>query len=171
MESSKRTKILLVAIEKGYRIDDGGIIWYQDKRVNGTIDTRGYKVINIRLPDGNCGIVDVHRMQAFYSYGGAIFKGGIQVRHRNGKQLDNSRSNILIGTQSDNMMDRTQEERRRLAIDASWVNRRFTDKEVRNIKKDRRDGYSYRDLIFKYGASKSFYSYMFNKSIYASVAQ
>ena len=47
----------------------------------------------------------VHRLIAFQKFGDQIFKTGIVVRHLNCNSLDNSESNIEIGSQFENKMD------------------------------------------------------------------
>ncbi len=96
-----------------------------------------------------------------------IFKKGIQVRHFNGNELDNSHDNILIGTASMNSMDRPEEKRISMAINASYKNRILTDEQVKELIKDRSEGMSYGKLMTKYNiSSKGTISYMIQKSSY-----
>ena len=63
--------------------------------------------------------IKLHRLQAFQKYGKSMFNEGLVCRHLNGNSQDNSYDNIAIGTQSDNMMDRTPEARIKSAKHAS----------------------------------------------------
>lgn len=110
--------------------------------------------------------VTVHRFQAYIKYGDIIFNNGIVVRHLNNNSLDNTWNNIDIGTYRDNSLDMPKEKRIKLAINASYVNRSFTDEIVKNIYIDRQSKMTYKQLCVKYNTSKSTLSFLFNKSLY-----
>jgi hypothetical protein len=63
-----------------------------------------YKRTSLQV-DGKRTGLKFHRLQAFQKYGHAIYKKGIVVRHRNDISSDNSYENILVGTQSQNLLD------------------------------------------------------------------
>jgi len=100
----------VIAYNLGYRVKENGhLIGLKGKPI-GCV-SNGYYKIKIRHNDGwiNC---LTHRLQAYQKYGKDIYKTGIVCRHLNGNSLDNSRDNIVIGTQSDNMMDMSPEVRK-----------------------------------------------------------
>ena len=95
----------ILAYNKGYRIsEDGSIIGASGKIILGSIGSKGYLKINFRHY-GKLTSCSAHRLQAFQKYGDKIYCDGVEVRHLNGDKIDNSHSNILIGSHSENMMD------------------------------------------------------------------
>ncbi len=78
---------------------------------------------------------------------------GIHVRHFNGNEKDNSDENILIGTPSENMMDKSEEVRRKWAINASKHIRKFDDVIMLEIKSMYEDTKSYKKVMQKYKIS------------------
>lgn len=82
------------------------------------------------------------------------------VRHLNGNILDNSITNIEIGTNSDNMMDIPEKIRQKRSSNA---NKKYPDDIVSLIKSDREKGMSYKELMNKYNIlSKGTLSYIIN---------
>jgi len=55
--------------------------------------------------------INLHRLQAFHKYGRAMYAPGLVCRHLDGNSQNNHYNNIAIGTQSQNMMDRSPEAR------------------------------------------------------------
>jgi len=55
--------------------------------------------------------INLHRLQAFHKYGRAMYASGLVCRHLDGNSQNNHYNNIAIGTQSQNMMDRSPEAR------------------------------------------------------------
>lgn len=164
METTKGNRAILNAASKGYTIDDNGQVWYKNKKVNGDeVSARGYhfKRFGVRLDDGEKYAVKHHRFQAYRLYGNTMFISGIQVRHLDGNSLNNTKSNILIGTQSKNMMDISKRER---IIRGKHAASFLIKHDAKSIKKDHKDGYSYVDLMVKYDiSSKGTVSYIINK--------
>lgn len=114
--------------------------------------------------------VKVHRLQAFQKYGLSVFRRGIQVRHLNGNSLDNSISNIAIGTCRQNAMDKEQSTRVAVAIKASSKNRKLSDKVIKEIRSDRLNGDTYKELMVKYGiTSKGTMSHIINNDYVTKV--
>lgn len=125
-------KRLLFAVEKGYTINNDGILFNPDGQiVNGQIDNNGYKKFSLRAPGLSNGEVAFHRLQAFQKYGNQIFEKGIVVRHFDSDKLNNSFSNILIGTHSENMMDIDPCIRLKRASHASSFIRKYDKNEVK----------------------------------------
>lgn len=100
------------AAKAGYSINEAGDTVKnpdgQPVALNVTKD--GYTRFSIGPRDKRVG-VRVHRFQAWFTYGDAIYGSGIVCRHKDGNPANNHRDNIIIGTQSQNMMDRDPEVR------------------------------------------------------------
>ena len=115
------------------------------------------------------GKVWVHRFVAYCKYGELLDEDGIEVRHLNGNQQDNTWDNIAIGTRSENMMDRPKSKRQRIAHQAASVNRKLTDDQVREFRADREEGATYRQLMEKYHIAQPTVHKIINKKTYANV--
>ncbi|MDC7248503.1 MAG: HNH endonuclease [Sphaerochaetaceae bacterium] len=104
-----RNKAVRVAFRKGYRVSDCGTeVCYkgrtrklQVKEVNG----KQYHRFSVRVDNKTTNIL-VHKLMAYQKYRGQAFKDGIVIRHKDDNSLNNSKKNILLGTQSQNMKDR-----------------------------------------------------------------
>lgn len=158
---------MLFFIHKGGYIKNGVI--YKNNVIYEKIHIRsGYPSIFICF-NKHTVTVHLHAIVAFQKYGKDIFDTKykrIHIRHLDGNKLNYTENNIAIGSPHDNMMDIPEEKRKERAIIASYANRKYTDTEVRSIIKDRKRGFTYRQLINKYKTSKSFLSYFFNKALY-----
>lgn len=116
---SELNNSLLEAYDRGYKIlKDGTLINPKGDNVNGSVDRKGYRYTSIRI-NGKVTKLYFHRYQAFIKFGDKMFEDELLVRHLNGDSLDNSFSNIQIGTNSDNMMDKPEYVRKRDAVYAS----------------------------------------------------
>jgi|APGre2960657404_1045060.scaffolds.fasta_scaffold153020_2 hypothetical protein len=141
---------LLQAYKKGYRVKDNvvyGIIKKQPLKLS--CSQSGYLFFNIKLGSRTLKVF-LHRLVAYEKYQDKLFEPGILVRHLNGNSKDNSFENISIGTQTENMLDRSPEERLNHAIKASSFKRKFTNEKVSQIKLDHANGLGYKALMEKY---------------------
>lgn len=106
-KDSQKSKILLIAYNKGYRIDEfGKIINPKKKIISGSVDKHSYPnylFFSLRI-NNKIHKVAVHKLQAYQKYGNKLFECEA-VRHLNGNSLDNSIDNIAIGSAHDNWMD------------------------------------------------------------------
>ncbi len=91
-------------IKKGYFVSETGQAYSPKGDKIGFYHTNGYEVVGVRLAN-KVKKVFVHRLQAYQKYGDALYSSGMEVRHVNGDRTDNSHSNILIGSHSENMQD------------------------------------------------------------------
>jgi len=131
----------------GYRVGlDGSILNPRGKKIKGGITSTGYIKISARI-NGVVKYCKAHRLQAFQKYGSLLFNEGIEVRHLNGIQKDNSSKNIAIGTHSDNILDIPKETRIKSASNA---NKKYFDDLTILIKSDKKSGFTYRELMIKY---------------------
>lgn len=128
-------------------------------------NNRGRFTIGVRIKGKRTKIL-VHRLAAYIKYGEKIFNDSLEIRHLNNICTDNSFYNLGIGTPHENMMDIPSEERKKRALFASSKLRKFSAEQIRKIKKDRENGFLYKDLSIKYNISKSSLSYFFNKAYY-----
>lgn len=119
----------------------------------------------------------VHRFQGYIKYHDRIFENGFEIRHVNGNSLDNSWDNIVLGTPSENHLDKPKEVRERVSINASEKNRVFTDVEMDEIREYHNSCRSYKKVMDRFGiTSKGSLNYMLNveyktkKSSHGSVA-
>lgn len=109
---TKRDKGIKNFFEKGYTIDSKGIVYNKKFEKLKLTEESGYYYITIRIPDSKIPVkIRIHRLQAYKKFGDKIFEKGIVVRHLNGNSKNNCYDNIEIGTQSENMYDKSINER------------------------------------------------------------
>lgn len=122
-----------IIIGRKYIVTEEGTLLNPSGLTVGTyIGSNGYYVFSIRMK-GKKTQCPVHRIQAYQKYGNKLFEDGIVVRHFNGNSLDNSWSNILIGSQSDNMYDIPEQIRIKKARYATSFVRKYDKKEIRDF--------------------------------------
>lgn len=111
-----RNKAIEIAFKKGYRVSEcGNLVTYNGKEralQNKMCANKIYLRFSIKH-EGRTFNIMVHRLQAFQKYRRRAFKEGIVIRHKNDNSLDNSKKNILLGTQSINMQERYKNARRK----------------------------------------------------------
>lgn len=162
MEINKHNQDLLDSYEKGYRVING-CVFYKSNQLKKSIAKCGYYRFSIRNKDGNQCIVFVHRLVAYQKYGNEIFKENIQVRHFDNNALNNKEENILIGTPSDNGMDKDEAVRKRSAIIASSYTKKHDHEKIIKL---RSEGVSYKKIMEQFNIkSKGTISFIINKSI------
>ena len=109
-------KAIPLAIEQGYIVDvDAGTIHspYGRKLSCKLYAGQTYPIARLfvkGLPRKDYS-VPVHKIMAFKIYGWEAFLPGVEVRHKDGNPANNVRSNLLIGTSSQNQMDKRPEVR------------------------------------------------------------
>lgn len=153
-------KYEIIAKEKGYTITPEGVVFSPKGKQVGTYGKNKYMYFSFRL-NGKIVKVYFHRYQAYLKFGNSLYEDGIMVRHLDGDLLNNSESNIELGTNSDNMLDIPKEKRAQKSANA---NKKYSDDLVLEIKADRERGMSYKDLMEKYHiSSKGTMSNIINK--------
>jgi hypothetical protein len=164
----------------GYRIDSegnivsprGNVLKGRDHRqANAASGRRGnYKRFTVRLqPSRETVTVYVHQLQGFQKFGDIALSEGIEVRHANNNSLDNRADNILVGTKSDQMLDFDPKVRVARARNAALAKRRWSDDDVRRLRKRRQQGASMTELAKEEGVGKSVMSMMLNGKTYQGV--
>jgi hypothetical protein len=146
------------AYEKGYRVIDGDVISPYDGKKRKLYlykDRKGtYRRYTFNITGENRFhkyTVNVHQLIAYQKYGNIIFNEGIEVRHIDGNSLNNKDDNIIIGSRFDNEMDKPIEIRQKSARSAASRRRVFTNDEIEDIRKRRREGASYGSLMSEFG--------------------
>jgi len=161
-----------IAYEKGYRVDEeGNVISHTGNKLKVSIVNKKdipYYSFSVYMGVSNnhkrTAKLRVHKLQAYQKFKEQLFNPGIVVRHLNSNSLDNSYDNITIGTQSENMMDKSKESRLYWAKNASKNLRRFTDAEIKQIREEHKNGFSYRILSERWKCSKSQLSFFLSKT-------
>ncbi len=176
MPKSKAKQGVVLAYDRGYRVTEDGMpirpdgtpmTFYLSRRHHGG---PRYKILSI-MGDNKYDIrkFGVHQLQAYQLYGSKWYDHDVVVRHKNGDALDNSKENILIGSHSDNSMDRPESMRLSTARTAALVRRKLDASQVAEIRTKREYGASYRSLMEEYSLAKSTISYIVNRKTYTQV--
>lgn len=127
--------------------------------------------------------IPVHKLAAYCFYGEESFREGVIVRHLNSDVLDLSKSNIVLGSYSDNERDKPSYIRKRSAIAARKAqgyaakNRKLTEEQVHTIREFYRElggkkapQGAVRELSERLGVSRTVLCKIKNKEYYASPA-
>ena len=109
----KPSKNEQLAASLGFRIsEDGTTVTSPDgKIVTQSTITGGYKEFSFG-PKINRKKCRIHRFNAWFRFGEAIYEPNIVCRHLDGNPSNNHIDNLALGTQHENAMDRPAEERR-----------------------------------------------------------
>lgn len=166
---SKRVDALREVFSKGYRVSPDGVyvLTPTGSRLNGCV-VKGkinYRCFTYRL-DNSPRHIPFHRLQAYQKYGEKALIEGVEVRHYNGKSLDNSWDNILIGSPRDNQLDRSAESRMQHSLNAAKKLRRFSIEQVRDMRDMKEAGVILRVIGEKYGIGKGHVSDLVNNKFY-----
>lgn len=161
MELNKKNKALSIAIEKGYYSKNGIIHNKNKKPLKSQLNKVGYYFFKVCF-NGEKVSVAVSRFVAFEKYGYEMFKDGIEVRHLDSNSKNNLKSNIALGTKSENCQDKPKETRLRVSLYASS----FIKKHNHNdIIKRYENGDSYGKIMKDLGIkSKGTISFIIKKS-------
>lgn len=149
----------------GYKVTKLGEVISPRGRNRKLRNNRGYLTFSFSY-EGRSVPLAVHKLVAAQKYEEAYWSDALAVaRHLNGNSLDNCWSNIVIGTQSENMLDKLPEARVAHAIKAASSLRKFNDQQMKEI----RDlyfnqGLSYNELSERLKISKSTLSYYLSET-------
>ena len=166
---SKSDTAIIEAKKKGIRVEpDGTLINLKGFKSCSKPNNRGYVSFSVYI-EGIQHKTQVHRLQAYQKFGDLVFGEGVCVRHLDGNKLNNSWDNIEIGTQSDNMMDIPKKARLESARKAAAVSRRYTDQDIRDIRRKKSEGYTLKMLAEEYTSSKGHMSGIVSKKLYPEV--
>lgn len=178
-ELSQIRKSIYIAYEKGYRVTETGELYgLKGKRL--VVKRRGkqrYPTFSVnvgKLTKSGVFGIPVHRFAGFCFYGDRIFEEELVLRHLNGDTEDVSKTNLVLGTHSQNNLDKPAEVRRRAAILARAaqgrpMNSRFTDEEVREILRRLESGESAPRIAEEYGVTRNCIYLIRDRRNYADV--
>lgn len=161
---SKNHEMIKLAYAKGYRVTfSGGVINAKGRErklsKNGR-DACPYWAFSLYVTREESFPIKVHQLQAFQKFGDAMFEPGIVVRHQNENNLDNAFDNILLGTISQNALDRQPLARQEHAAKG---NQKHSSELIEQIRADHVSGLGYKKLEKKYGMCRSTLSYYLSK--------
>lgn len=158
MENKTRQDAVRLAHFKGYRVMDGVAYNSNGRARTATLTGRKrcqYLAFSLYTPNGAVP-VPIHRLVAFQKFGDLVFEPGTVVRHRDGNPLNNLEDNVLIGTISQNAMDRPEQARKEHAAKGA---QKHSDALIAEIRHDHQSGLGYKKLRAKYGLPLSTLSY------------
>jgi hypothetical protein len=124
-------KLEQILVKRGYFVTEEGVLYNPKKESIGCYD-RDYLISFIRV-NGVKRKIKAHRLQAYQKYGDKLYETGIIVRHFDGNSKNNSWDNILIGTQSQNMMDIPKQIRVKSALIATSYVRKYDKNKVKEF--------------------------------------
>lgn len=157
-------KAISIALEKGYKMaDDGVLIGMKGKPLK--VRLRGkqrYPTFSVNVGDLTPSTVygvPVHKFAAYWYYGEDSYVEGLVVRHLDGDTLNVSKENLVMGTHSENNLDKCPKVRRNAAIKARAsqgsrpLNAKLTADQVRIIRERYANGESGYSISEDYGIS------------------
>lgn len=125
-------KIEQIAFKRGYVATEEGVLLNPKGLEIGFVKNSGYNSTMIRVKGKQVNFM-VHRLQAYQKYGCKLYEDDIVVRHKNNIKGDNSWGNILIGNQSQNMMDIPKQIRIKKAQHAASFNTKYNKEDIKNF--------------------------------------
>lgn len=151
-----------IAKQRGYKVTKDGVFCGVRNNIL-THKNKGYLCVSMTV-DGKRKFLFAHRLQAYQKYGEDIYKRGVCVRHLNGDKSDNSFDNIAIGTNRDNIMDRSKAERQRISALAAKATIKYNRDEV--VEYYNKFNRSRKKTIEYFGMSKAGLHYILNDRKY-----
>ncbi len=112
---SKLAARTVLAQRLGYNVTEAGDPRCPaGKEIKTSVSNKGYLKFSVpRRPGDRDRTVFVHQLVALQWFGKRALEEGTQVRHLNGCRTDNRKTNISIGTPSENQLDIPPDLRRR----------------------------------------------------------
>lgn len=151
------------ALERGYYVlDNGNVIGirgYILKPYSNKFDGR-LRISVVPYPGCKPRSVMVHQIAALQRFGETAFLSSAEIRHLDGNLKNNSKTNIALGTSSENQMDIPVETRTARARKAARTLRSLSSARVKKLRADRARGMKYVDLMVKYRLAKGTVSYI-----------
>ena len=165
---SLSSDFLIAAYEAGYCTDSAGNLFFNENIVHLKVSKNSgipYYYFTFRQNNRTLPIY-LHRLVAYQKYGSKIFDKSLVVRHLNSNSLDNSHTNIELGTYSDNAMDRPKD--LRVAI-ARRISRKLSDELVKQVRELSTAGVPRKKIQVEFGLSKSTVGRIIRKQRYAEI--
>lgn len=155
---SKTSSAVREAYQKGYRVVNGIVFSSKKKqlklKINKSISTT-YYFFSIKF-EGQSFPIAVHRLIAYQKFGEESNVPGIHVRHKDNDSSNNNEDNIVLGTGSENCLDRPVVDRKKHAAKG---NQQLSPDTIAAIRSDHCAGMGYKKLRRKYGIPLSTLSY------------
>lgn len=130
---------IIEAVDRGYSVSEDGEMFGPKGKIKVSLyGKQRYPTFSTNW--GSVFGIPVHMFAAYVFYGSLLFDKTKVVRHLNGLTLDFSKSNIVLGTPSENELDKDKETRVRSAKAGRASqgirpsNSKLTDGQVREIK-------------------------------------
>ena len=163
---SKTAERVIHAHEIGYRVDEeGNITTPTGRRGKTRVDMWGYHTLTAGPPE-NRGRIRLHMLAAYQWFGELIFIEGLEIRHLDDNCSNNRKENLALGTKHQNAMDQSRGKRKKRAKHAASFLRKLTEDQVKQLREDRSNGATYKELMAKYDIAKSTVSYIINGRTY-----
>lgn len=124
------------AFDLGYRVLADGSVRSPSGNILSVSNTDKNGYPQFRFRKGGP-LVQVHRMAAFQRFGSDLYSPGIEVRHIKNDPGNSRPDNVCLGTHSQNSMDIAPETRKRVARVAAAVQRKLTDEQAAQLRRDR----------------------------------
>ena len=157
---SKAAGHIMYASARGYRVlRDGRVKSFTGRilKLRSRFKGKGRRALDdpylefcVNNEEGQARGVLVHRLQAYQKFGLEIFVPGLVVRHKNNITVDNAWNNIILGTYSENIMDKPAEVRREQARAAALAKRLLTMDDARDIRLAKSQGAKVKELCVEY---------------------
>ena len=171
---------ILEAVSRGYTVTESGEVLGPKGVLSVKLYGRQrYPTVSTNW-DGRVFGVPVHMLAAYCFYGEDSFTKGVVIRHLNGNTLDVSKSNITLGTHSENNLDKPEKSRRdaakkaRAAQGTAARNRKLDEGAVAavlsfyaNLNGSKAPAGSVKELGSKYGVSRTVITKIKNGEYYA----
>lgn len=128
---------MVEALDKGYSVVDGVLYGPRGKLGVKRRGKQRYPTFSTNW--GGVQSLPVHVFAAFCYYGYEVFNPNLQVRHLNGDTEDISRVNIVLGTPSENQLDKAQSKRAeaarkaRASQGAAAINRKLSEADQKRV--------------------------------------
>ncbi len=170
-KNSIRSNATILAYEKGYFFDiEGNVISPSKNKLKIMIlkNLPHYPFFNVAMGKRRVNVL-VHCLKAYILFGDKVFQNNIEIRHKNNNPMDWSDSNIILGTHKDNMLDIPLEKRNRISKNAAKVLRKFSNDEVREIRKLREQGYTLKEISEIFSVVKSTIFYIVKNRTYSEL--
>jgi hypothetical protein len=167
MKLSNSDRHIIHNYEYGYRGDEEGNLYNPRGKKLKPSSRNPHRRLTFRgnSLDGKRPAIKVHRFLAYQWFGDGLFKEGVMVRHLDGNPLNNRKDNLALGTNSDNMLDRDPEDRKKTASHAgkSTKKAKQAKKKARRVLRLHRKGLSQRSIAEQLQISKSTVSRIINR--------
>jgi hypothetical protein len=149
--------------EKGYQVINGEVISPFGNKLSLQKRRDRYVIFSHRMKNGITRATQVHRFVAYLKYGDKIFDPTLQVRHLDGNPQNNNEDNIVLGTPSENAMDKPRNVRIKSALIATSHVKIHDHKAI--IER-RKEGATYKQLMDEFEiTSKGTISWIINSCL------